>query len=35
MDVTRQTFYCLVSPKGGLRADGTKLLNRKMQNISL
>ena len=27
--VTRQTLYRFVDPKGGLRADGTKLLKRK------
>jgi DNA-binding Xre family transcriptional regulator len=28
LGVTRQTLYRFVDPKGGLRADGTKLLKR-------
>ncbi len=35
LGVTRQTLYRFVSPKGELRADGTKLLKRKGQNVSL
>ena len=34
LGVTRQTLYRFVSPKGELRADGTKLLKRKGQNVS-
>ena len=34
LPVTRQTLYRFVSPKGELRADGTKLLKRKGQNVS-
>ena len=34
LGVTRQTLYRFVSPKGELRADGTKLLKRKGQNLS-
>ena len=30
----RQTLYRFVGPKGELRADGTKLLKRKAQNVS-
>jgi hypothetical protein len=33
-ELTRQTLYRFVSPKGELRADGTKLLKRKGQNVS-
>jgi DNA invertase Pin-like site-specific DNA recombinase len=34
LGVTRQTLYRFVGPKGELRADGTKLLKRKAQNVS-
>ncbi len=34
LGVTRQTLYRFVGPKGELRADATKLLNRKAQNVS-
>ncbi len=34
LGVTRQTLYRFVDPKGELRADGTKLLQRKSQNVS-
>ena len=34
LGVTRQTLYRFVDPKGGLRADGTKLLKRKGQSVS-
>jgi hypothetical protein len=30
----RQTLYRFVGPKGELRADGSKLLKRKGQNVS-
>jgi hypothetical protein len=33
-ELTRQTPYRFVSPKGELRADGTKLLKREGQNVS-
>ena len=35
LGVTRQTLYRFVDPKGELRADGTKLLKRKGQSVSL
>ena len=35
LGVTRQTLYRFVSPTGELRADGTKLLKREGQNVSL
>ena len=34
LGVTRQTLYRFVSPKGELRADGTKLLKHKGQKVS-
>jgi DNA invertase Pin-like site-specific DNA recombinase len=34
LGVTRQTLYRFVDPKGELRADGTKLLQRKGQRVS-
>jgi DNA invertase Pin-like site-specific DNA recombinase len=34
LGVTRQTLYRFVGPNGELRADATKLLNRKAQNVS-
>jgi DNA invertase Pin-like site-specific DNA recombinase len=34
LGVTRQTLYRFVGPKGELRADATKLLKRKAQNVS-
>ena len=34
LGVTRQTLYRFVDPKGELRADGTKLLQRKGQSVS-
>jgi hypothetical protein len=34
LGVTRQTIYRFVGPNGELRADATKLLNRKAQNVS-
>jgi hypothetical protein len=34
LEVTRQTLYRFVGPKGELRADATKLLKRKAQNVS-
>ena len=34
LGVTRQTLYRFVGPKGELRADAAKLLNRKAQNLS-
>ena len=34
LGVTRQTLYRFVGPKGELRADGSKLLKRKGQNVS-
>src|SRR5271156_2364627 len=34
LGVPRQTLYRFVGPKGELRADATKLLNRKAQNVS-
>ena len=34
LGVTRQTLYRFVGPKGELRADATKLLHRKAQNVS-
>ena len=34
LGVTRQTLYRFVDPKGQLRADGTKLLERKGQYVS-
>jgi hypothetical protein len=33
--VTRQTLYRFVGPKGELRPDGAKLLERKRQQASL
>jgi DNA invertase Pin-like site-specific DNA recombinase len=35
LGVTRQTIYRFVDPKGELRADGTKLLKRNGQSVSL
>jgi len=34
LGVTRQTLYRFVGPNGELRADATKLLKRKAQNVS-
>ena len=34
LGVTRQTLYRFVGPNGELRADATKLLNRKAQHVS-
>src|SRR5208283_1773144 len=34
LGVTRQTLYRFVGPEGELRADATKLLKRKAQNVS-
>jgi DNA invertase Pin-like site-specific DNA recombinase len=34
LGVTRQTLYRFVDPKGELRADGTKLLQRKGQSVN-
>lgn len=34
LGVTRQTLYRFVDPKGELRADGTKLLQRKGQRVN-
>jgi len=34
LGVTRQTLYRFVDPKGELRTDGTKLLQRKGQSVS-
>ncbi len=34
LGVTRQTLYRFVDPRGELRADGTKLLQRKGQRVS-
>jgi hypothetical protein len=34
LGVTRQTLYRFVGPKGGLRADGAKLLEREGQPVS-
>jgi DNA-binding Xre family transcriptional regulator len=34
LGVTRQTLHRFVGPKGELRADATKLLKRKVQNVS-
>jgi hypothetical protein len=34
LGVTRRTLYRFVGPKGKLRADATKLLKRKAQNVS-
>jgi DNA-binding Xre family transcriptional regulator len=34
LGVTRQTLYRFVGPKGESRADATKLLKRRAQNVS-
>jgi AcrR family transcriptional regulator len=34
LGVTRQTLYRFVGPKGELRNDGAKLLERRAQNVS-